>query len=79
MVVRLLGDGIHVLGAVRDHTAIIRQTLLDRGVVGDGVVIAVLCGLTGDQTQGYHGYQQYSAHFGQNNQVLYIFILLEPR
>ena len=43
MVVRLLGDGIDVLGAVRDHAAVIGQAVL-AGVVGDGVV-GVLCGL----------------------------------
>ena len=43
MVVRLLGDGVDILGTVRDHTAVIGQTLL-AGVVGDGVV-GVLCGL----------------------------------
>ena len=37
VVVRLLGDGIDVLGAVRDHTAVIGETVLAR-VVGDGVV-----------------------------------------
>ena len=57
MVVRLLGDGIDELGTVRDHAAVIGQTLLTR-VVGDGVVVAVLCSLTGDQLQRYHGYQQ---------------------
>ena len=45
MVVRLLGDGIDVLGAVRDHTVVIGQTVLERRVVGDGVGIAVLCRL----------------------------------
>ena len=38
VVVRLLGDGIDVLGAVRDHTAVIGETVLDR-VVGDSVII----------------------------------------
>ena len=51
MVVRLLGDGIDVLGAVRDHAAVIGQTVL-AGVVGDGVVEAVLRGLRGDQLEG---------------------------
>ena len=55
---RLLGDAIDVLGAVRDHTAVKGQTLL-AGVVGDGVVVAVvLCRLTGDQTEEHQGYQQ---------------------
>ena len=58
MVVRLLGDGVDILGTVRDHTAVIGQTLL-AGVVGDGVVVAVvLCRLTGDQTEEHQGYQQ---------------------
>ena len=56
VVVRLLGDGIHVLGAVRNHATVIGQTFL-AGVVGDRVVIAVLCSLTGYQLQKYHGYQ----------------------
>ena len=34
MVVRLLGDGVDVLGAVRDHAAVVGQTVLERGVVG---------------------------------------------
>ena len=37
MVVGLLGDGVHILGAVRDDTAVERETVLAR-VVGDGVV-----------------------------------------
>ena len=58
MVVRLLGDGIDVLGAIRDHAAVIGETVL-AGVVGDGVVEAVvLCSLTGDQLERYQGYQQ---------------------
>ena len=56
VVVRLLGDGIHVLGAVRNHATVIGKTFLAR-VVGDRVVIAVLCSLTGYQLQRYHGYQ----------------------
>ena len=37
------------LGAVRDHAAVIGQTVLERRVVGDGVV-GVLCSLlTGHQ------------------------------
>ena len=45
MVVRLLGDGIDILGAVRDHAAVKGETILP-GVVGDGVV-GVLGGLLG--------------------------------
>ena len=45
MVVGLLGDGIHILGAVRDDTAVVGETLPAR-VVGDGVV-GVLGGLLG--------------------------------
>ena len=52
------GDGVDVLGAVRHHAAVVGQTVLERGVVGDGVVIAVLCRLTADQAEGGHGYQQ---------------------
>ena len=37
VVVGLLGDGIHKLGAVGDHTAVIGETVLP-GVVGHGVV-----------------------------------------
>jgi hypothetical protein len=37
VVVRLLGDGIHELGAVRDHASIIGETVL-AGVVGHRVV-----------------------------------------
>ena len=72
MVVGLLGDGIDELGTVRDHATVIGETVLTR-VVGDGVVIAVLCSLTGYQLQRYHGYQQwYSIHFHlqQNNQII---------
>ena len=54
MVVGLLGDGVHILGAVGDQAAIIGETVLAR-VVGDGVVIAVLCRLGGDQTEIYQG------------------------
>ena len=43
VVVRLLYQGIVVLGTVRDHTAVIGETVLTR-VVGDGVV-GVLSGL----------------------------------
>ena len=50
MVVGLLGGGIDVLGAVRDHATVIGETLLAR-FVGHGVVIAVLCSLTGYQLQ----------------------------
>ena len=47
-----------VIVKLRDHTAVIGQTLL-AGVVGDGVVVAVvLCRLTGDQTEEHQGYQQ---------------------
>ena len=56
MVVGLPDEGIHILGAVRDDTAVIGETVLAR-VVGDRVVIAVLCSLTGYQLQKYHGYQ----------------------
>ena len=45
MVVGLLGDGVHILGAVRDDTAVVGETLPAR-VVGDGVV-GVLGGLLG--------------------------------
>jgi len=52
VVVGLLGDGVHKLGAVGDHAAIIGETV-DTRVVGDGVVIAVvLRRLGGNQTQG---------------------------
>ena len=44
MVVRILGDGIDVLGTVRDHAAVIGKTLFRVGVVGHGVV-GVLCSL----------------------------------
>ena len=54
MVVRLLGDGIDVLGTVWDHATVIGETVL-AGVVGHGVVIAVLRSLTGYQLQRYHG------------------------
>ena len=37
MVVGLLGDGVHILGAVGDQAAVIGETVLAR-VVGDGVV-----------------------------------------
>ena len=37
VVVGLLGDGVHILGAVRDHTAVERETVLAR-VVGNSVV-----------------------------------------
>ena len=37
VVVGLLGDGVHILGAVRDDTAVERETVLAR-VVGDSVV-----------------------------------------
>ena len=43
MVVGLLGDGIDVLGTVRDHATVIGETVL-AGVVGHGVV-GVLCSL----------------------------------
>ena len=54
MVVGLLGGSINVLGAVRDHATVIGETVL-AGVVGHGVVIAVLRSLTGYQLQRYHG------------------------
>ena len=57
VVVRLLGDGIDVLGAVRNHTAVIGETVHDR-VVGDSVIKAVLRSLRGYQLQGYHGDHQ---------------------
>ena len=47
--------GVAYGGAVRDHTAVIRQTVLTR-VVGDGVV-GVLRSLAGYQLQRYQGYQ----------------------
>ena len=65
VVVGLLGDGVHKLGAVRDDTAVIGETFPAR-VVGDGVM-GILCGLLGpDQlagqqehgdTPGQHGLQ----------------------
>ena len=66
MVVGLLSGAIDVLGAVRDHATVIGETVLARVIrlVGHGVVIAVICSLTGYQLQRYHGYQQwYSIHF----------------
>ena len=57
VVVRLLRDGIDVLGAVRNHTAVIGETVHDR-VVGDSVIKAVLRSLRGYQLQGYHGDHQ---------------------
>ena len=50
MVVGLLGDGIHKLGAVGDHAAVIGETVLP-GVVGDGVVGVLCCLLAGHQGQ----------------------------
>ena len=62
MVVGLLGDWIHILGAVRDDTAVVGETLPAR-VVGDGVVVAVLRGLAGDGTEGDRQHQErYSPH-----------------
>ena len=49
MVVRPLGDGIHKLGAIRDHTAIVGETVLTR-VVGHGVVLSSGLPLTGIST-----------------------------
>ena len=58
MVVGLLGDGVHILGAVRDDTAVVGETLYDR-VVGDGVVVAgELRGLAGHQADPQHRRQQ---------------------
>ena len=48
--------GVAYGGAVGDHTAVIRQTVLTLGVVGDGVV-RVLCCLAGHQLGRYQGYQ----------------------
>ena len=53
VVVRLLGDGIDVLGAVRDHAAVIGETVL-AGVVGDDVVWVLGSLLARDQ-----GHQEY--------------------
>ena len=53
MVVRLLGDGIDVLGAVRDHAPVIGETVL-AGVVGDGVV-----GVLGSLLARDQGHQEY--------------------
>ena len=62
MVVGLLAEGVHILGAVRDDTAVVGETLYDR-VVGDGVVVAVLRGLAGDGTEGDCQHQErYSPH-----------------
>ena len=60
MVVGLLAEGVHILGAVRDDTAVVGETLYDR-VVGDGVVVAVLRGLTRDGTYCPHQ-ERYSPH-----------------
>ena len=58
MVVGLLHHVVHILGAVRDHAAIIRETVLAR-VVGDGVVVAgELRGLAGHQADPQHRRQQ---------------------
>ena len=55
MVVGLLGDRVHILGAVRDDTAVVGETLPAR-VVGDGVM-RVLGGLLGpDQLAGDEEY-----------------------
>ena len=52
MVVGLLGDRVHKLGAIGNHAAIVGETVYTR-IVGDGVVVAVvLRGLGGHQTQG---------------------------
>ena len=58
MVVGPLGDGIHKLGAVRDHAAVIGQTVL-AGVVSHGVVGGGLLGpdqgRQHQQHEGRHG------------------------
>jgi len=58
VVVGLLGDGVHILGAVRDQAAVIGETVLAR-VVGDGVVVAgELRGLAAHQADPQHRRQQ---------------------
>ena len=57
MVVGLLGDGVHILGAVRDHTAIIGET--GRWEIGARVVVAgELRGLAAHQADPQHRRQQ---------------------
>lgn len=53
VVVGLLGDGVDILGAVRDHAPVVGQTVNAR-VVGHGVVVTVLCGLGPHQVEGDH-------------------------
>ena len=63
MVVGLLAEGVRILRAVRDDTAVVGETVLAR-VVGDGVVFAVLCALPRDSTEGDRQDQaRYSPHF----------------
>jgi len=58
VVVGLLGDGVHILGAVRDQAAVIGETVLAR-VVGDRVVVAgELRGLAAHQADPQHRRQQ---------------------
>ena len=56
MVVGLLGDGIHKLGAIRDHAAVIGETVLP-GVVGHGVVGGGVLG---------PGHGEYEEHQGRH-------------
>ena len=60
MVVGLLGDGIHKLGAIRDHATVIGETVLP-GVVGHGVVLGG--GLGPDQA---HQHQQHPGRHGRD-------------